>query len=69
MLDRIGDISNRPLLNGKNPIEKISSIWEKRKKYNYDSSNYIINTNTSSIDDVIDEIAQKIKKWKKYNLD
>ena len=62
LLDRIKDISNRPLLNNKNPIEIMSSIWEKRKKYYYDLSDYTINTNTSSINDVINEIAQKIKK-------
>ena len=62
LLDRIKNISSRPLLNNKNPIETISSIWEKRKKYYYDSSNYTINTNTSSINDVISEIAQKINK-------
>ena len=59
LLDRIKNISNRPLLNGKKSIETILSIWEKRKKYYYNSSDYIINTNTSSINDVISEIVQK----------
>ena len=62
LLNRIQDISTRPLLDNKNPIETISSIWEKRKKYYYESSDYTINTNTLSINDVIDEIARKIKK-------
>ena len=62
LLNRIQDISTRPLLDNKNPIETISSIWEKRKKYYYESSNYTINTNTLSIHDVVDEIAQTVKK-------
>ena len=62
LLNRIKNTSSRPLLDNKNPIETILSIWEKRKKYYYDSSDYIINTNTSSIHDVIDEIVQKIKQ-------
>jgi len=62
LLNRIKNISSRPLLDNKSPIETISSIWEKRKKYYYDSSDYTINTNTLSIHDVIDEIAQKVKK-------
>ena len=62
LLNRINNISTRPLLNNKNPIETILSIWEKRKKYYYESSDYIINTNTLSINDVIDEIVQKIKE-------
>ena len=62
LLNRIKNLSTRPLLDNKNPIETISLIWEKRKKYYYDSSDYTINTNISSIHDVIDEITQKIKK-------
>ena len=62
LLNRIKNISSRPLLDNKSPLETISSIWEKRKKYYYESSNYTINTNTLSINDVIDEIARKIKK-------
>ena len=62
LLNRIKNLSTRPLLDNKNPIETISLIWEKRKKYYYESSDYTINTNTLSINDVIDEIARKIKK-------
>ena len=62
LLNRIKNISSRPLLDNKSPIETISLIWEKRKKYYYESSDYTINTNTLSINDVIDEIARKIKK-------
>ena len=62
LLSRIKNISSRPLLDNENPIETMLSIWKKRKKYYYESSDYVINTNTLSINDVIDEIAQKIKK-------
>ena len=62
LLDRIKDVSNRPLLNNKNPIKTISSIWEKRKKIYYDLSDHTINTNTLSINSLVSEISQKINK-------
>jgi len=60
LLNRMINISRRPLLNNQNSIEKMSFIWEERKKYYYESCDYIINTNNLSIDDVVNEIVGRI---------
>jgi len=62
LLNRITNISKRPLLNNQNSIEKMSLIWEERKKYYYKSCDHIINTDNLSINDVINEIVRKINE-------
>lgn len=62
LLDRIKDISNRPLLLKNNPLDDVLSIWKKRKKYYHESSHHTINSNQLSISDVINEIVEKLNK-------
>ena len=61
LLDRIHDISERPLLNRDNPINSILSIWKQREKYYYESSDYTINSNRLSINDVVNQIIIKMQ--------
>ena len=58
---RIKNVKKRPLLSGPNPLNNILSIWEKRKKYYYESSHHIINSNELSINNVINIILTKVK--------
>ena len=61
LLDRIHDISERPLLNRDNSINSILSIWEQREKYYYESSDYTINSNRLSVNDVVNQIIIKMQ--------
>ena len=60
LLNRINEISKRPLLDVKNPIESLSLIWEQRKEFYYKSCHHIIETDRLSIDEVVDELLKKV---------
>ena len=60
LLNRINEISKRPLLDVKNPIESLSLIWEQRKELYYKSCHHVVETDRLSIDEVVDELLQKV---------
>ena len=61
LLDRIKDTKNRPLLSKSDNLETISNIWNKRKKYYYNSCHHRIDSTNLSANDVVEEIINILK--------
>ena len=55
--ERIKENNSRPLINGANPLEKITEI-SNRRKYIYNSSHYSIPTDELSISEVSERIIK-----------
>ena len=61
LLSRIKDSSDRPLISECNSLEKISNIWEKRKKHYYNSCHHVVNCRELSISEVVNKIIEIVK--------
>ena len=55
--ERVKNDTYRPLLQVKDPLQKIRNLLEYRKKY-YDRADYFIDTSELIIDEVVDEIMK-----------
>ncbi len=60
LFERIKGDKTRPLLNCENPKEELIKIYEERKK-NYETADFKINTQNKSVDEITQEIYEKIK--------
>lgn len=60
ILDRVKNDENRPLLKGKDHIEAIKDIMERRRDSYHKSADIIINTSGKSVLDVRDEILKEL---------
>ena len=60
IMARINKLSERPLLDNDNPEETIIELLEERKKY-YEQFNNVINTDNKEVDQVVDEIINKLE--------
>jgi shikimate kinase len=57
LYNRLKQKNNRPLINGKNVLNKINHLLEKRKRI-YDSFYWKINTSNLSVQEVVDKIIE-----------
>jgi len=55
LYDRIKQNDSRPLLKNENPLLTLQNLLIKREKF-YNQADYIIDTNTKNIDDIVKEI-------------
>ena len=60
LLSRIKNSTDRPLISESNSLEKISNIWEKRKKHYYNSCHHVIDCTKLSISQVINKIIKTV---------
>jgi shikimate kinase len=58
--NRLKEKNNRPLINGKNVLNKINYLLEKRKKI-YDNFDYKVDTTDLTIQEVVDKIIELLK--------
>ena len=56
------DLNKRPLINQSNIKKSLDELWDKRKHLYYNSADYIINTNGKNIDNIINEIIEKLNE-------
>ena len=63
IMARIDNSSERPLLDTDNPEETISKLLEERQRY-YEQFNNVINTDNKEIEQVVDEIINKLESLK-----
>ena len=62
IFDRIKNNTDRPLLQGKNPYEKICELMRKRKPFYESAADVLIDTNSNDLDEVLDAIQRTITK-------
>ena len=60
ILERIDDISKRPLLDKDNPEKTIRSLLNRREKY-YDQFSNVIETNHKTPEQIVEEILNKLE--------
>lgn len=59
--ERVYNDNARPLLKGKKNVEDIASMMSEREAKYQDAAQYIVTTDNKSIDEIVDEIKNKIK--------
>ena len=60
IMARINNLSERPLLDNDNPEDTVNKLLEERKGY-YEQFNNVINTDNKEVDQVVDEIINKLE--------
>ncbi|MBN2220876.1 MAG: shikimate kinase [Vallitaleaceae bacterium] len=60
ILERVKENNNRPLLQGNMNVEFIESLLNKRKERYFEAADLIIETDSSSIDEICQEIISKL---------
>ena len=61
LLDRIKNVTNRPILSQSDNSESIYDIWKKRKELYYNSCHHIINIEKLSVSDIIAKIIKIVR--------
>ncbi|OGH97570.1 MAG: hypothetical protein A2104_03065 [Candidatus Melainabacteria bacterium GWF2_32_7] len=62
LFERIKNEDNRPLLKNDDPLKTLEKLLEKREKF-YTQANFIISTENKQIDEIVNEIVEKYKKY------
>ena len=62
LFERIKNENNRPLLKNNDPLNTLEKLLEKREKF-YTQANFIISTENKQIDEIVNEIVEKYKKY------
>ena len=63
-----GNAGSRPLLNVKQPVERIRELMKFRKPFYDKAADFIVNTSKLKIDTVADKIIDRLKNYEGFNL-
>jgi shikimate kinase len=58
--DRVKDNTDRPLLQGENPYEKICSLMKQRKPLYESAADVVVDTNSNNLDEVCLQITGEV---------